>query len=67
MTILPGYNDDRDFISVHTPARGVTPYDAVTKIIDGQISIHTPARGVTEDTIGNLPSFVFQSTLPQGE
>ena len=33
-------------ISIHTPARGVTP-DHPQHSLDAGISIHTPARGVT--------------------
>ncbi len=40
----------RAFISIHTPARGVTVL-AVPVVIYITISIHTPARGVTYATI----------------
>ena len=53
-------------ISIHTPARGVTP-QYVGYPISSQISIHTPARGVTQLNIVMLLFYKFQSTLPHGE
>ncbi len=38
---------DRDAISIHTPARGVTIKKEETLQRHREISIHTPARGVT--------------------
>jgi len=42
------------FISIHTPARGVTP-TGIAPFINGTISIHTPARGVTHDENVHVP------------
>ena len=42
MTFTPGFA----WISIHTPARGVTMVTGLLAIIC-DISIHTPARGVT--------------------
>ena len=54
------------FVSIHTPARGVTQIFQVCRKLRA-VSIHTPARGVTRDIAELVDVIKFQSTLPQGE
>ena len=44
---------DGDYISIHTPTRGVTSYETVT-INYKDISIHTPTRGVTDALVARI-------------
>ncbi len=53
------------FISIHTPARGVT-LDALRGLLVRDISIHTPARGVTKGTQAASRPPRFRSTPPRG-
>ena len=53
-------------ISIHTPAWGVTRYQA-SAAGKKKISIHTPAWGVTKRGLNVGPHEIFQSTLPRGE
>ena len=56
-----------NFISIHTPARGVTLQERVKHRQHIYISIHTPTRGVTYPCCTHQCLWWFQSTLPHGE
>ena len=46
MTAQDKADKGKQYISIHTPARGVTVMDMIQEAY-ADISIHTPARGVT--------------------
>ena len=57
---------ENEYISIHTPAKGVTKVRRNRNPCYA-ISIHTPAKGVTYLNIVNTDKTEFQSTLPRRE
>ena len=54
-------------ISIHAPTRGATDTVLEAKDNGNGFSIHAPTRGATVLYFNNDDSYIFQSTLPQGE
>ena len=64
MTDISDYFGRINFVSIHTPTQGVTPFQGETSIFI-LVSIHTPTQGVTHYTYPYSTSLKFQSTHPR--